>query len=259
MNRNTLLITLITALFFPGIISAAPIVYVYQDDLSLYAHTELTTIDNVTITKTASYHGPLLPVDREASVSGWALEEPCNPDGTGCIDQYGHSATAEASTTSNSIDLFTYSLFYPATGPIPPLLLPVWDLVTDPIQESIAELSWVFSVDQDISFEDIYFVKNSGDGYTSALLKDLTTNVTLLDFAGTTGIDHFENIALAAGHKYALDAAAADFYHDDDTEAYIDFYFSEDVTFVSVPEPSAAILISIGLVLIGANRKAATS
>ncbi len=237
-------------LVIPAIAQATPIVSVYKDELQLSAYTQVATLEGGTITQSANYQGPLLPVDRQARVSGSVLDEPCNELGMSCGDEWGHSADAQASTGSNSLHLFTYSLFYPSASFPPPSTLPVWDGVTAPIQESIADLSWVFRIDQNLTV-DFYFVKNSGTGYTTGLLMDKTTNTTLLDFSGTVGFEHVEDLALIAGHKYILQASAADFNHDDDTEAYVDIYFSEDVTFASVPEPMTLLLFSAGLLSIG--------
>ena len=254
MNRISTLLFCSAVLLFPYAVNATPIVSVYKDDLSLSAYTELRTLSGVTLSHSANYSGELLPTDREASVSSWAVDEPCNTDGTGCGDEWGHSATAEASTSANSIDLFTYSLFYPAPAPVPPASLPVWDLVTAPIQNSIADLSWVFSVNEDIAI-DVHLVKTSGDGFASAYLKDKTTNVVLLDYLNPEGFDSIEDIVLLAGHKYALNSMAVDTFHDDDTEAYVDIYFSRDVIFSAVPEPSTLMLLAAGLAALGFNRK----
>ena len=203
MNRISTLLFCSAVLLFPYAVNATPIVSVYKDDLSLSAYTELRTLSGVTLSHSANYSGELLPTDREASVSSWAVDEPCNTDGTGCGDEWGHSATAEASTSANSIDLFTYSLFYPAPAPIPSSLLPVWDFVTPPIQDSIADLSWVFSVNEDITI-DVHLVKTSGDGFASAFLRDKTANITLLDYVNPEGFDSIYDIALLAGHKYGI-------------------------------------------------------
>jgi hypothetical protein len=178
------------------------------------------------------------------------LDEPCEPGGTGCGEEIGHSAEARASTGSNSLHLFTYSLFYPAPSPLPPQILPVWDQTTVPVQNSLAYLNWVFSVDQDLSL-DTYFFKNVGSGFRAGLLVDTTTNSTILSFLGTTGFDSFLDLALIAGHKYMLKLAVADFEGFDDTESYIDLYFSEDVQFTSIPEPTTILLFLIGLVMLG--------
>ncbi len=260
MNRTSRFALVCAILAFPALSQAIPIVSVYKDELKLSAYTEVATLEGGTIIHSATYQGPLLAVDRQAKVSSSVLDEPCNELGMACGDEWGHSADAQASTDANSIHLFTYSLFYPsASFPAPPTL-PVWDGVTDPIQESKANLSWVFSVDQNLT-TDFYFVKNSGTGFTRGLLVDKTTGTTLLDFFGTVGFEHVEDLALIAGHKYALMASAADFFHDDDTEAYIDIYFSEDVMFSSVPEPSALMLFAAGLLGLGlvALRSSGTS
>lgn len=241
------------ALLAPAVSVAMPVVSVYEDELLLYANTRVNTIDDVTVSHTAYYQGSLLPSDRTARVDNWVLEEPCGPGGTACGDEIGHSARAEASIGSNSLHLFTYSLFYWAPSPLPPETLPVWDMVTDPVQNSLAYLNWVFSVDQDLTL-DTYFVKNSGIGLRAGLLVDTTTNTTVMSFLGGAGFDSFQDLALTAGHKYMLKLAAADLDHDDDTESYIDLYFSEDVVFMSVPEPEAVLLFLFGLVMLGLTR-----
>ncbi len=243
-------LALYAALFaIPTIAQATPIVSVYKDELTLSAYTELGILGGGTFTRSATYQGPLLPIDRQVGVSGYVLEEPCNEMGMECGDVSWHGADAKAWMGSRSLNLYTYSLFYSSWVSPDPSTQPVWDRHM-PIQESVADLSWVFSVDQDL-IGAFGFFKRLGDGYTSGRLVDKTAGTTLFDYPMARGYRNFYDIALIAGHKYELQATAADVEHDDDSEAEVYIYFSEDVTFASVPEPVTLLLFATGLLSIG--------
>ena len=251
MRRFSFLLTAIATLALPSHAFALPVVSIYSDQLSLTAHTAVESVESGEVANLSTYSGSAAGGSAAASTTSYFHEYPCGSIG-GCGSSELHYASAggEYDSSTGYIGLRSYSYVLWDDGPS--IAGPTWDGITPLIQDSIAELTWVFSVSEDTSVT-IGHWKDGGSGLASIYLHDETTGSLLIDEGGSY-LGEYHVFNLLADHRYFVNLMTIDSGFDDDSQAYASLDFLDGTIFQSVPSPGILGLFLTGLFGLGFAR-----
>jgi len=246
------LVVLLFGAIFAHFAFGTPIVSVYQDNLKLSTYTAVEDIYGVVYEDRATYQGSSLFLTSKQILIYNRVSPIDFPD-----EPYAMSSKATIWRDNRSVYLEADAQFYYSGAGYSPTY-PLWYKDLSKITTSaIAELEWVFSVDEDMELDVGILLKD--EGIAKFVLYDVTEkekvgylNPPWHSVLFDVQRDSFD---IFSGHKYRLIMSTMDTGYDDLNENSIQFVFSDDVTFQSVPEPSALILLGVGLTSFAFTRK----
>jgi len=246
------LVVLLFGAIFSHFAFGTPIVSVYQDNLKLSTYTAVEDIYGVVYEDRATYQGNSLSLTSKQILIYNRVSPIDFPD-----EPYAMSSKATIWRDNRSVYLEADAQFYYSGSGYSPTY-PLWDKDLSKITTSaIAELEWIFSVDEDIELDIGIMLKDEGVG--KFVLYDVTEQekVGYLNPPWQSVVFDVqrESFDIFSGHKYRLIMSAIDTGYDDLNENSIQFVFSDDVTYQTVNEPSTLILLGVGLAGLGFNRK----